>query len=173
MAIMGRRFEGQAIRVLEFPSIFEEGEGKGKETAVPSDSEAEEEEEEDYSEQQYPPADDKYQNLEERLAAMEVRRVSGLDFEELGLVSGIVIPPTFKLPLFSKYDGVSSPKMHLRSYSRKIQPHSTEKDLWVHFFQDSLSGTHLDWFYQLERADVHNWEDLAVAFYKQYCDRWK
>ena len=40
--------------------------------AVPSYSKAEEEEDEDYSEQQYPPADDKYKNLEERLAAMEV-----------------------------------------------------------------------------------------------------
>ena len=99
---------------------------------------------------------------------MEVQRVPGLDFEELGLVSGIVIPPKFKVPLFSKYDGVSFPKMHLKSYARKIQPHSVDKDLWVHFFQDSLSGTLLDWFYQLEREDVHNWEDLAAAFYKQY-----
>ena len=74
---------------------------------MPSDSEAEEEEEEGYSEQQYPPADDKYKNLEERLAAMEIQRVPGLDFEELRLVSGIVIPPKFKEPLFSKYDGVS------------------------------------------------------------------
>ena len=36
------------------------------------------------------------------------------------------------------------------------------------FFQDSMSGTQLDWFYQLERANVHTWEDLAVAFYRQY-----
>ena len=99
VAIMGRRFEGQARRVLEFPSTSEEGEGKGKEIVVPSDFEAEEEEEEDYSEQQYPPADDKYKNLEERLTAMEVQRVPGLDFEELGLVSIIVIPPKFKVPL--------------------------------------------------------------------------
>ena len=51
---------------------------------------------------------------------------------------------------------------------RKIQPHTADKDLWVNFFQDSLSGTQLDWFYQLERANVHKWEDPAVAFYKQY-----
>ena len=92
----------------------------------------------------------------------------GLDFEELGLVVGIVIPPKFMVPTFSKYDGLSCPKMHLRSYVRKIQPHSYDKDLWVHFFQDSLSDTQLDWFYQLERDDVHNWEELAAAFYRQY-----
>ena len=82
---------------------------------------------------------------------MEIQKVPGLDFEELGLGSGIVIPLKFKVPLFAKYDGVSCPKMYLRSYVRKIQPHSADKDLWVHFFQDSLSGTQLDWFYQLER----------------------
>ena len=89
-----------------FPSTSDEGVGKGKGVAVPSESEEEEEEEdEDYSEQQYPPADDKYKNFEERLAAMEIQRVLGLDFEELGLVSGIVIPPKFKVPLFAKYNG--------------------------------------------------------------------
>ena len=94
---------------------------------------------------------------------MEIQKVPGLDFEELGLVSGIVIPPKFKAPVFAKYDGVSFPKMHLRSYVRKIQPHTADRDLWVHFFLDSLSGTQLDWFYQLERANVHNWEELAAA----------
>ena len=79
-----------------------------------------------------------------------------------------MIPPKFKVLLFAKYDEVSCPKMHLRSYVRKIQPHSSDKDLWVHFFKDSLFGTQLNWFYQLERVDVHNWEELAAAFYKQY-----
>ena len=119
MVIMGRRFEGQARWTLEYPSTSEEGERTRKETAVPSESESREEEDEDYSKQQFPPADDKYKILEERLAAMEIQRVSGLDFEELGLVSGIVIPPKFKVPLFAKYDGVSCPKMHLRSYVMK------------------------------------------------------
>ena len=31
-----------------------------------------------------------------------------------------------------------------------------------------MSGTQLEWFYQLEGANVRNWEDLAAAFYKQY-----
>ena len=144
---MGRRFQGQTRRTLNFATTSGEGEGKGKETVVPSELEEEEEEEEDYSEEQYPPADDKYRHLEERLSAMEIQKVPGLDFEELGLVSGIVIPPKFKVPLFAKYNGVSCPKMHLQSYVRKIQPHSADKDLWVHFFQDSLSRTQLDWFY--------------------------
>ena len=156
VATLGRIFEGQARRVLDLPSTSKEGEGKGKGAAVPYDSEAEEEEDEDYSEQQYPPADEKYKELEDRLNAMEVQRVPELDFEELGLISGVVIPQKFKVPTFAKYDGVSCLKLHLRSYVKKIQPHTADKNLWVNFFQEIFSGTQLDWFYQLEGTNIHN-----------------
>ena len=75
VATFGRRFESNARKVLEFPSTSDEGAGKGKGTTMPFESEVEgeeeeEEEDEDYSEQQYPPADVKFKNLEDRLAAM-------------------------------------------------------------------------------------------------------
>ena len=92
----------------------------------------------------------------------------GLDFGDLGLVLGVVIPYKFKIPVFTKYDGVSCLKLHLRSYVCKIQPHTADRKLWVHFFQESLSGTQLKWFYQLEGTNIHTWEDLAAAFYRQY-----
>ena len=92
----------------------------------------------------------------------------GLDFGDLGLIPGVVIPHKFKIPIFAKYDGVSCPKMHLRSYVCKIQPHIIDKKLWVHFFQESLSGTQLEWFYQLEKTNIDTWEDLASSFCKQY-----
>src|SRR3954468_1212693 len=104
------------------------------------------EEEGDYHHEDEHP-DDKYKLLEERMKAMEIRKVPGLDFEELGLVPGVVIPPKFKTPPFAKYDGVSCPKLHLRSYVRKIQPHTADKRLWIHFIQESLSGTQLEWYY--------------------------
>ena len=68
-------------------------------------------EDEDFSNEQYPPVDDRYKKLEDRLKAMEIQQVSGLDFGELGLVPGVVISPKFK---------VSFPKLHLRSYVKKI-----------------------------------------------------
>src|SRR4051812_33089626 len=102
------------------------------------------------------------------MKAVEIQKVPGLDFEELGLILGVVIPKKFKTPTFSKYDGISCPKMHLRSYVRKIQPHTTDKKLWIHFFQESLSGTQLEWYYQLEGTNIHTWEDLATAFFRQY-----
>ena len=99
---------------------------------------------------------------------MEIQKIPALDFGDLGLASGVVIPHKFKAPVFSQYDGVSCPKLHLRSYVRKILPYTVDRNLWVHLFQDSLSGTHLEWFYQLEGANVRNWEDLDAAFYKKY-----
>ena len=68
----------------------------------------------DYDEEQYPPTEDKYKQLEDRLSAMEIQKVPGLDFRDLGLSSGVVIPRKFKAPAFSKYDGASCPKLHLR-----------------------------------------------------------
>ena len=94
--------------------------------------------------------------------------MSCLDFEDTGMVPGVVIPHKFEVPIFAKYDGVSCPKMHLRSYVRKIQPHTADRKLLVLFFQESLSGTQLEWFYQLEGNNIHTWEDLAAAFYRQY-----
>ena len=45
VVLMGRRFQGQSRRTLDFPATSDEVERKGKGTAIPSDSEEEEEEE--------------------------------------------------------------------------------------------------------------------------------
>ena len=160
--------KGPLRQVVKLTSSSKEGDNQEGETRDEDPIPGESDNETDYNEERYPLANEKYKHLEERLSAMEIQKVPGLDFEEWGLVSGIVIPPKFKVLVFAKYDGVSCPKMHIRSYVRKIQPHTVDRDLWVHFFQDSLFGTQLDWFYQMERANIYNWEDLAAAFYKQY-----
>ena len=85
----------------------------------------------DFDEDQYPPAEDRYKQLEDRLNVMEVQKVPGMDFGDLGLSSRVVIPPKFKALAFAKYDGVSCPKPHLRSYVRKIQPYTADKNLCV------------------------------------------
>ena len=86
---------------------------------------------------------------------MKIQKVPGLNFDDLGFVSGVIIPPKFKTPTFSNYYGVSCPKLHFRSYVRKIQPHTTDKNLWLHFFQESLSETQLEWYYQPEGTNIH------------------
>ncbi|XP_058752426.1 uncharacterized protein LOC131625597 [Vicia villosa] len=165
---MGRRFKGplKKVKETEIPEKNEQEDDDSIKTDAKSNiGSADQDDEEDYyHEEEYP--EEKYRQLEERMKAMEIQKVPGLDFEELGLIPGVIIPPKFKIPTFSKYDGVSYPKMHLRSYVRKIQPHTKDKRLWIHFFQESLSGTQLEWHYQPESASICTWEDMAAAFYK-------
>ena len=105
VVIMGRRFKGQTRRTLDFATSSGEGDNQGAETQeVNDDPISEGEEEPDYSEEQYHPANDKYKQLQDHLNAMEIQRVPGLDFEELGLISGVVIPQKFKIPTFAKYE---------------------------------------------------------------------
>src|ERR1044072_6682606 len=99
---------------------------------------------------------------------MENLKMSGLNFDDLSLVLGVVIPRKFKVPTFAKYDDISCPKLHLKSYVQKIQPHTADRKLWMHFFLESMSGAQLEWYYQLENTHIHTWNDLVGAFYKQY-----
>ena len=132
----GRKFGNglQSEVELTTPSV---GKDNPQERRVPSPVVSDNET--DYNDEQYPPAEDRYKQLEDRLSAMEIQHVPRLDFGYLGLSSGVVIPHKFKAPAFAKYDGASCPKLHLRSYVRKIQPYTADKNLWIHFFQDSLS----------------------------------
>src|SRR3954462_14662163 len=170
---LGRRFKGRSKKAEDAEIPKNEEDEERDDISIKNNqgshvgSDGEEEEEEEYPEDE-DESDKRYRQLEERLRSVEIQKVPGLDFEELGLVPGVVIPPKFKTPAFAKYDGVSCPKLHLRSYVRKIQPHTADKKLWIHFFQESLSGTQLEWYYQLEGTNIRTWEYLVVAFYKQY-----
>ena len=99
--------------MVELTSSSKEGDNQEGKTRQEDPSPRESDNETDYNEEQYPLADEKYKQLEERLSAMEIQKVPGMDFEELDLVSGVVIPQKFKVPVFAKYDGVSCPNMHL------------------------------------------------------------
>ncbi|XP_050877577.1 uncharacterized protein LOC127081357 [Lathyrus oleraceus] len=81
---------------------------------------------------------------------------------------GVKIPPKFKVSSFEKYQGVTCPKIHIRAFCRKMIAHSDDEKLLMHFFQDSLSGTSLEWYMQLERTHIRTWRELAEAFLKHY-----
>ena len=94
---MGKRF-GDRLKQQADLSFSSKGgedqeEEKGPSPAV-SDNDT------DYDEEQYPPAEDIYKHLEDCLSAIEIRKFPCLDFGELGLVSGVVIPHKFKAPIF-------------------------------------------------------------------------
>ena len=134
---MGRRFKGpaQPNQVNDVSSEEEDNQEEDGRSIMGEDRNNQGFEDKDYSNEQFPPIDDKYKQLEDRLKAMETQKVPGLDFGELGLIPGVVIPHKCKGPILSKYDGVSCPKLHLKSYVRNIQPHTADWKLWVHFFQ--------------------------------------
>ena len=110
LAHMSRRFRGPPRRVVDLASSSKEGENQEVEDSEEDPSTKESDNETDYNEEQYPPDNERYKQLEERLGAMEIQKVPGMDFEELGLVSGVVIPQKFKAPIFAKYDGALVPK---------------------------------------------------------------
>ncbi|CAJ2657947.1 unnamed protein product [Trifolium pratense] len=109
-----------------------------------------------------------YQAFEERLKAVEGFSVYGVDAMDMCLVPDVVIPPKFKVPDFEKYKGIHCPRNHLRMFCRKMAGYAANEKLMIHAFQDSLSGASLDWYIQLERAQIQTWKDLADAFLKQY-----
>lgn len=50
----------------------------------------------------------------------------------------------------------------------KMAAYAYNEKLMTHCFQDSLSGTSLDWYMQLELAHIRTWEDLDNPFLKKY-----
>ena len=87
-----------------------------------------------------------YKTLEERLKFVEGYDAFDVDALEMGLVLDVLIPPKFKVPNFGKSKGLTYPRNHLRMYCRKMHAYAQDQKLMIHCFQDSLSGTSLDWF---------------------------
>ena len=72
---MGRRFRGPAKLALEIAIPSNEGDNQEedeKKTKEEDNIPGNDEEEADYAEEQYPPADDKYKQLEGRLNGMDI-----------------------------------------------------------------------------------------------------
>ncbi|XP_050883483.1 uncharacterized protein LOC127086729 [Lathyrus oleraceus] len=110
----------------------------------------------------------KVKAIEEKLKTMGNTDVLGLDAVEMCLVPGVIISAKLKVPDFEKYKGNSDPRTHIRAYCRNMVAYSSDDQLLMHFFQDSLSGASLDWYMQLEGLHIHTWREMAKAFLKHY-----
>lgn len=99
---------------------------------------------------------------------MEAHDTPGLDAIDMCLVSGLMIPPKFKVPNFDKYIGLSWPKRHLVMFCQKISSYTHDAKLIIHYFLDNLSEASLSWYMDLERSCIQSWKDLANAFLKKY-----
>ena len=73
--------------------------------------------------------------LEQRLKIVKDKNtLKGLDSDNLNLVSDLIIPPSFKMPRFKKYDKASCPEMYLNMYCNKMTVHAHNEKLLIHIF---------------------------------------
>ncbi|PKI38148.1 hypothetical protein CRG98_041461, partial [Punica granatum] len=89
-------------------------------------------------------------------------------YGDCSLFPGMRLPPKFKISEFKTYEGTTDPRHHLRHYREKMLQYSEYEEFVIHSFQDSLSGSALDWFMSLKAEDVPTWEDLSRKFIDQY-----
>lgn len=99
---------------------------------------------------------------------MWVPNATSLNAFEICLVPDVSIPTKFKVLEFYKYKGPTCPNNHLKMYCRKMEAHICDDKLMMYCFQDSLTEASLEWYMQLEMGSVESWDDLDVAFVKQY-----
>ena len=91
---MGRRFQGPSWLAQIEDVSYEEDENQEEDVKSTKAGGGNNQisKDEDYSEEQYPPENDKYKQLEDRLKAVEIQTVPSLEFGDLSLVPGVVIP---------------------------------------------------------------------------------
>ncbi|PKI75830.1 hypothetical protein CRG98_003745 [Punica granatum] len=89
-------------------------------------------------------------------------------YGECSLFLGMRLPSKVKIPDFRIYKGTTDLRYHLRNYQEKMLQYWDYEEFVIHSFQDSLSGSALDWFMSLKAEDIPTWEDLSRKFIDQY-----
>ncbi|XP_031398544.1 uncharacterized protein LOC116209128 [Punica granatum] len=113
---------------------------------------------------------------ERRLKRMEetIRALQGNEtrpnasYDDCGLFLGMRLPLKVKIPEFKTYEGTTDPRHHLRHYRGKMLQYWDYEEFVIHSFQDSLTGSALDWFMSLKAEDIPAWANLSRKFIDQY-----
>ncbi|KAE8654601.1 ATP-dependent 6-phosphofructokinase 6 [Hibiscus syriacus] len=92
----------------------------------------------------------------------------GVDSVEQSLVPDLVLPPKFKSLEFEKFDGNRCLSAHITMFCRKMTGYVGNDQLLIHCFQESLSGSAIWWYNQLNRSHIKTLKDLSKSFLKQY-----
>uniref|UniRef100_A0A5B7AZE5 Retrotransposon gag domain-containing protein n=1 Tax=Davidia involucrata TaxID=16924 RepID=A0A5B7AZE5_DAVIN len=109
--------------------------------------------------------------LASQLASMEksLREIRGIDlyggtnYNDLCLFPKVQLPPKFKVPDFTKYDGTGCPYTHLRMFCGELGGVGNNKKLCIQLFQRSLKGSALLW-YVGEYGRMKTWSELTSLF---------
>ena len=77
----------------------------------------------------------KLELIEERLRMVEGSDAYSLvDAGKMSLVSNLVLPPKFKVPIFDKYNGTKCLSAHLYMYCQEMTGHTSNDKLLIHYF---------------------------------------
>ena len=90
-----------------------------------------------------------------------------IDFSDLSWFPHLIVPCGFEAPKFEKFDEYGDPKLRLHKYCEQMAQYAENELLMVMMFRESLSKRAAVWFFHLE--NITCWEDLAKAFFTQYC----
>ncbi|PKI69352.1 hypothetical protein CRG98_010258 [Punica granatum] len=107
--------------------------------------------------------------MEETIRALQANEARpDARYGDCSLFPGIRLPSKVKIPEFRIYEGTTDPRHHLRHYQGKMLHYWGYEEFVIHSFQDSLSGSALDWFMSLKAEDIPTWADLSRKFTDQY-----
>src|SRR5271156_7103908 len=88
--------------------------------------------------------------LEVLMSKVEKGNTEGIDMDKFCVYPNAKLPPRFKMPDFSKFDGSSDPKTHLYGYHAAMKLHGVEYDAMAQMFPQTLSGPAFQWFMSID-----------------------
>ncbi|PKI51043.1 hypothetical protein CRG98_028568 [Punica granatum] len=107
--------------------------------------------------------------MKETIRALQANETRpNASYGDYSLFPSMRLPSKVKIPEFKTYEGTTDPRHHLRHYRGKILQYWDYEEFVIHSFQDSLTGSALDWFMSLKAEDIPTWADLSRKFIDQY-----
>ena len=90
------------------------------------------------------------------------------EFWDLCYFPEAVLPSSFCIPDFVKYNRKGCPISHLWAYREDLTQLQADDRLLIRLFQKSLTGPALKWFTSLDMTTIRTWSGLTQAFLEQY-----
>lgn len=91
-----------------------------------------------------------------------------MDFEDLCIHPGGVLPPNFQMPHVEKFDGTTFPWMHLRMHCNAMFQWGQDNRILVQIFCQSLEKNAGKWLASQEKSNVSTWRVLTWSFLNPY-----
>jgi hypothetical protein len=108
--------------------------------------------------------------LRDQFGILPKRRTIGYTKSYLSDYDLIPLPPKYRLPKFTKFNGLegSSSIEHVSQYLVQLGMISVSDPLRVRFFSQSLTGPAFGWYTSLGPNSIHTWKQLEEQFHIQY-----